>query len=200
MFGYVMANLPELNQEQKRRYSAVYCGVCRGIRTDASNAARLGLSYDMAFLALLLMSLYEPEETAGKPACLLHPLRSYIDNEYVRYAADMNVALAYYNCLDDVADEGKPLAKMMSGLLGKALPEIENRYSRQCGAIRECIARLSALEQEIIALAGREFNLNSPRQLGEILFEEMGLPFWVSAVLCQRSDVLWELLYMQVIF
>ena len=55
----------------------------------------------MAFLALLLMSLYEPEETAGKHACVLHPTRSYVDNEFVRYAADMNIALGYYNCMDD---------------------------------------------------------------------------------------------------
>ncbi len=34
---------------------------------------------------------------------------------------------------------------------------------------------IAALEKEIIALAGEEFNLNSPRQLGEILFGKMGL-------------------------
>ena len=33
------------------------------------------------------------------------------------------------------------------------------------------------LEQVIYEQAGREFNLNSPKQLGEILFEEMKLPF-----------------------
>ncbi len=35
--------------------------------------------------------------------------------------------------------------------------------------------RIAALEKEIVELAGEEFNLNSPRQLGEILFGKMGL-------------------------
>ena len=103
MFGYVVASWKELTKEQQDRYGAVYCGICRRIQAQSGSAARLGLSYDMAFLALLLMSLYEPEETSGKDACVLHPLkhRPWIDNRFVRYAADMNVVLAYYNCLDD---------------------------------------------------------------------------------------------------
>ena len=32
MFGYVSANYAELTEAQKNRYSAVYCGICRGIR------------------------------------------------------------------------------------------------------------------------------------------------------------------------
>ncbi|MBO7310777.1 MAG: DNA polymerase I, partial [Clostridia bacterium] len=33
-----------------------------------------------------------------------------------------------------------------------------------------------ALKQRIYSMAGEEFNINSPKQLGEILFEKMGLP------------------------
>ena len=97
MFGYVTASMGELSKEQQRRYSAVYCGICRRIREQSGQLARLGLSYDMAFLAVLLMSLYEPSEQGGNNGCLIHPItrRDWIDNEFVRYAADMNVALAY---------------------------------------------------------------------------------------------------------
>ncbi len=35
---------------------------------------------------------------------------------------------------------------------------------------------IDQLTKEIYELAGREFNINSPKQLGSILFEEMGLP------------------------
>jgi len=36
--------------------------------------------------------------------------------------------------------------------------------------------KLAELEKEIYRLAGQEFNINSPRQLGEILFEKLKLP------------------------
>ena len=148
MFGYVMANLPELDKAQKQRYGAVYCGICRRIREQASNTARLSLSYDMAFLALLLMSLYEPEETGGRHACMLHPGRHWLDNEYIRYAADMNIALAYYNCMDDYEDEKKLTAKAMAALLEKPLARIRQQYPRQCEAMENCLLRLAELEKD----------------------------------------------------
>lgn len=149
MFGFVSANLSELTQEQKDRYSAVYCGICRQIRQRSSNLARLSLSYDMAFLALLLMSLYEPEESGGGSACILHPVkhRPWVDNEYIGYAADMNVALGYYNALDDWQDDKRLASKAASDVLAKELPQIRQRFPRQCQAIQDCIAQLSALEK-----------------------------------------------------
>ena len=36
--------------------------------------------------------------------------------------------------------------------------------------------RIVELEKEIYDLAGEEFNINSPKQLGVILFEKLGMP------------------------
>ncbi len=150
MFGFVSTSLRELTEEEKNRYNAVYCGLCRSIRSRAGQMARMVLSYDMTFLALLLMSLYEPEESAGKNACKLHPIakRPWVDSEVIRYCADMNVALAYYNCQDDWADDGSLPARMMANHLQPQLAAIAALWPRQCRAIESCITELSRLEKE----------------------------------------------------
>ena len=150
MFGYVVGNWKELNQEQKTRYQSVYCGICRQIRERSSQLSRLGLSYDMAFLALLLMSLYEPEEQSGDRACSLHPIhpKPWVDNPYIRYSADMNVVLAYYNFLDDWQDERKHIAGIMAEKLKPCADRVSSQYPRQCNAVKDCIRRLSELEHE----------------------------------------------------
>ena len=150
MFGFVTASYKELNKQQQARYNAVYCGICRQIRVCASQSARLALSYDMAFLALLLMSLYEPEETTGNRACGLHPIRPkpWVDNAYIQYAADMNVALAYYKAMDDWQDDQSLPAKVKTHMFSKNYEEIAARYPRQCKAIADCIARINTLEKE----------------------------------------------------
>lgn len=180
MFGFVTANSAELSKEQKTRYSAVYCGICRRIRAQHTNAARLALSYDMAFLALLLMSLYEPEERGGDRACALHPIRPrpWVDNEYVRYAADMNVALAYYQCLDDWCDEGKQSAHIMANHLKKRMPELTTQYPRQCQAIESCITRLTELENANCSNADEPANCFG-QLMGELLVykEDIWAPY-----------------------
>ena len=40
----------------------------------------------------------------------------------------------------------------------------------------ELETKISSVADEIYALAGQEFNINSPKQLGEILFDKLGLP------------------------
>lgn len=148
MFGYVMANLSELSKEERHRYQSVYCGICHGIGGRNPGAARMALSFDLVFLALLLMSLYEPEERKIKGACLLHPLRSYTENEIISYCADMNVALAYYKAADDVSDEGHLRGKVGKNIFGKAMPQLQSLYPRQCRAMEEHLEKLRLLEKE----------------------------------------------------
>lgn len=150
MFGFVMADIKELSREEQARYNAAYCGVCRQMRLRSSSSARLGLSYDTTFLAMLLMSLYEPEEVSGKRACGFHPIRPrpWVDNEYIAYSADMNIALAYYNALDDLQDEGKTTSKLASRIFGKEMEKIREAHPKKCRAIEENLVQLTALEKE----------------------------------------------------
>lgn len=150
MFGYVSADIKALSKAQKQRYTQAYCGLCRALRQDGPAVARLALRYDMAFLALLLMSLYEPREETGSRACAMHPFssRPWTDNAYIRYGADMNLALSYYKALDDVADEDKFLAGKVAGILEGAMPRIRDRYPRQCKRMEMCLKELAALERE----------------------------------------------------
>jgi hypothetical protein len=145
-----MADIKELPAEAQKRYGSVYCGVCRRMRMRASRSARLGLSYDVTFLSILLMSLYEPEETSGKRACGIHPIRPrpWVDNEYVVYGADMNIALAYYNALDDLEDEGKCSARIAKNIFGKEMDTIRTLYPEKCKVIEDNLAKLRALEKE----------------------------------------------------
>ena len=149
MFGFVTANVSELEKDQKDRYGGIYCGICRQIKARGTQTARLGLSYDMVFLALLLMSLYEPEEEQGPLHCAAHPLRrrNWVDNPYVRYAADMNIALSYYKLMDDWADDRKLSAKLLADSFKNVLTRLEAEYPRQCGAISGCIRQLRMLEE-----------------------------------------------------
>ena len=150
MFGLVSASVSELDQEQKDRYTAVYCGICRAIRQQSGQLCRLTLSYDVAFLALLLQSLYEPEEHGGDRSCALHPLRPHpwTDSEAIRYAADMNVALAYYKAKDDTADEGKLSGRAMVRLLEGQMEPIRRKYPRQCTAMERSLEEIAALEKQ----------------------------------------------------
>ena len=149
MFGLVSASLEELSQQERDRYKAVYCGICRSIGHQDGQFCRLGLSYDMAFLALLHMSLYEPEERSGKSLCVRHPVKRHpwTDCEAIRYAARMNVALACHKARDDWQDENNPGAWVLSKVFGRNLEETEREYPRQCAAIESALAELSALEQ-----------------------------------------------------
>lgn len=77
--------------------------------------------------------------------------------------------------------EMQDLYRDMELLLAKVLAGLEIRgikVDRQTldDKSQEVLVRLEALEKKVVELAGREFNLNSPKQLGKILFEDLGLP------------------------
>lgn len=153
MFGYVQANLSDLSLEEKERYRAVYCGLCRCLGERHGLASRFSLTYDLTFLILLLSSLYEPEEQTGEARCIVHPCKRhpFMGNVCTGYAADMTVALSYYKCMDDWNDEKRLTSKCYASLLEKQYKKVREDWPEQCEIIEACIQELSEME-----LSGRE--------------------------------------------
>ena len=170
MFGFVIADAGALTEPQLVRYRGAYCGLCRTLKTRHGELSRLTLNYDMTFLVLLLSAMYEPEETAGRGRCLPHPThgRDWWTSRFTDYAADMNVALAYHNCMDDWNDDRKLLPRAEAAVLRRHYAEISARLPEQCGAIETFMAELTALENEKSADA--DAAANSFARLMGVLF------------------------------
>lgn len=149
MFGYVVPDEANLKPGERQRYQAAYCGLCRAIGKRHGQSARMALTYDMTFLVLLLESLYEPETGTGENRCPPHPVkpRAWSRSSVTDYAADMNVALAYYNCLDDWQDDRNLLKLAAAKALESRYFAIRDRWPAQCQAIERELKALSALEQ-----------------------------------------------------
>lgn len=160
MFGYVTASLGELSEEERTRYGEVYCGICAAIGRRSGGAARLGLQYDMVFLALTLMSLYEPEEEKKSFRCPVHPgrCRSKTFCQIVDYAADMNVALCCLKCQDDWHDDRKLSARLLFQALQPHYSRITRDYPRQCEAMEQSLRELSRLEEDRVLDPDRAAN------------------------------------------
>ena len=149
MFGYVVVNEQELKIREFNLYRSYYCGMCMDLKEHYGQTGRLTLSYDTVFLALLLTSLYEPEEVKRSIRCIVHPFEKHATtrNEYTRYAADMTILLAYYSCRDDWEDEQKLKGLAVSALLKGAFTEVSSKYPEKSAVISQCLEKLHEIEK-----------------------------------------------------
>lgn len=169
MFGFAVCNRAKLSDEERARYQSVSCGLCRRLKEKYGNRERLSLNCDMTFLALVLSSLYEPEdEIVRKFTCGLHPFqrREELLSPYVEYAADMTVLYSCYKCLDGWRDDKDLIRYHYARYLRRHLPEIEEKYPRQCRRFLEGIRRFSAIESGREPMSDARINA-----VGEILTE-----------------------------
>lgn len=139
MFGYININQKELTEEGKKAYQAYYCGLCRQLKSNCGTKGQMLLAYDMTFLIVLLTGLYELPDEKSQFTCALHPSqkRNAWINEATKYAADMNLILAYHNLIDDWKDDRAYTKKAFAKMLNKDYTRIMSKYPRQVGAIEE---------------------------------------------------------------
>jgi DNA polymerase-1 len=123
------------------------------------------------------------EQVAGKGAKQIGFAEVPLETAVPYACEDAEVAFRLSTLLRDrLAGEGRlarhddielPLSQVLADMewTGAKLDRaILNRLSKDFGA------RIRALETEIHAAAGQEFNIQSPKQLGALLFETLGIP------------------------
>ncbi len=139
---------------------------------DGYDAKLSAVEFDAMIADYLLNALHPAKDTgtlvsesglAHIPApAALALLRSRMleklrENEMLKLFSDIELPLA--GVLFDMEKTGFPIDKAVLTELGSEMEK-----------------RINALAEEIFELAGESFNILSPKQLGQILFEKLGLP------------------------
>ena len=149
MFGYITINKSELSETEYEKFHGYYCGLCRVLKRKYDRRGQAILNYDMAFLVILLTSLYECDTRQETVRCMPNGGRRHevLVNEMTEYAADMNLALAYHKCKDSWEDDHSRSQRILARLLKSRYEEIGERYPRQCRAMERELDGLSRLER-----------------------------------------------------
>ncbi len=149
MFGYVRTDTPYLYMKDMELYRAMYCGVCKGISVSSGTLARIGLSYDVTFLSVLLHNILGIDVKIEKQHCLTHCIRvkkmAEVD-ELTKQLGALNTELVYYKYTDDIEDGDKGRGKRLWFTSGhrrvkKNYPEIER-------IVRENMSRQRSVEKK----------------------------------------------------
>lgn len=169
MFGYISVNREKLNAKDCSVYQSYYCGLCQKLKKRFGRKGQMLLSYDMAFLIVLLTGLYELEDKESGFICALHPSKKRIAryNAATDYAAAISVLLATKNFEDDWIDNHSYPKKALSQIFKKDYERIRIQYPRQEQAIQRYLQKLGQAEKcnerNVDAVAGLTGEL-----LGEI--------------------------------
>ncbi len=107
MFGYVRYDYPNLFVKDVALYKALYCGLCKGIARSCGQAARVGLSYDVAFLSAILHNMKGVDVKIEQKNCFEHAIKkrpiAAVDDLTAELGA-LNTVLCYFKLSDDVED------------------------------------------------------------------------------------------------
>ncbi len=149
MFGYVRYDTPYLYIKDLTLYRAVYCGLCKGIGESCGQRARLGLTYDVAFLSAILHNIAGIDFTIEKEGCFEHRIRKRPiakTDEMTRALGAVNTALAYYKLTDDIRDGGGGRAKRL--LFKKGFKRAKKSYPALVGILDAYMTEQAAAEKK----------------------------------------------------
>lgn len=151
MFGYVIPEKPELKIKEYELYRAYYCSICKAIGRRLGQLPRITLTYDAAFLAILISSFKAGDPKVKLERCPVHPIKKRgvtASDDIVEYVSDINVVLAYYNLEDKWKDDGSLISGAGRLLLKKAFSKASARLGEKSAFIRERLKELEQLEKQ----------------------------------------------------
>ena len=171
MFGYVKADKPEMKIREYEYYRGVYCGLCLSLGKCGGQCARMTLSYDFAFMALVRMAILGVTPKFRSRRCIAHPFkkRSMAEpNDSLTYCAAASLLLSYRKIKDDICDEkggkrlkalaARPALSIMKRGSSKKYRDLENEIAAR-------LAELSDYEK-----SEAEPSLDAPAEIfGELL-------------------------------
>ena len=153
MFGYVKAYKPYMRIYEYEIYRSVYCSVCKRLSREYGFVTRLPLSYDIAFLGLMELSLKESRIKVCKERCPLHPIRKTVclrSDKDLDLTCAASVMLTYHKLRDDMADKGvlkKAAAMALLPFFKKANRQAEKRYPDLSDKISSAMKQQSEIER-----------------------------------------------------
>lgn len=149
MLGYVVPDKGELKVREYEVYTGYYCGICKYIGRTYGQLPRMVLSYDAAFIALLLASVDPTPDAPAQEHCAVHHIKykTIIRNRAIEYAGDLMLILAWFKLQDDAQDEGKAAAKAGLAAFRPIWRKLQGRHPDLCRRIDEELAALNALER-----------------------------------------------------
>ncbi len=109
MLGYVRTYKPEMKFKEYDVYRGVYCTLCKALLRRYSPLGQLFLSYDVTFLALLLLSVSDNDPSMCRARCCVNPLKKCTScgrGAVLDFCADVSVMMFYHKILDDLHDHG----------------------------------------------------------------------------------------------
>ena len=167
-------------------YGITLSGIKFDTMLESYVADSTGSRHDMDSLALKYLGekTIHFEDVAGKGAKQLTFNQIAIEDAAPYAAEDADITLRLHQALWSRVGESEGLERVFNEIeipLVPILSKIERNgamvsASLLHGQSQELGDRLKEIEQQAYDLAGEEFNLKSPKQLGHILFEKLNIP------------------------
>lgn len=180
MFGYVRYDLPNLYIKDLMLYKAIYCGLCKGIGASCGQTARVGLTYDVAFLSALLHNISGTDVRVEQAHCVEHCIRkrpiAALDPLTEELGA-LNTVLVYYKLTDDIHDGGKGRGRRI--WFRKGFKRAKKKYPELVSVVESYMKEQGQVEKAKTPSPDRaaDPSANMMRALSDHLLKDKATPY-----------------------